>query len=334
MTKGNADRDGATGRVVGHRSATGTRRDGDEDGDDRVQARTMSGPEFFLYLPQMRLDMGAIVDRAVAAESSGFRGMAFMDHLAPPLAERTTMFEAMTVATWVAARTTELRVGHLVLCDAVRHPAVLARQCVTLDHASGGRFELGIGSGSVPGELSAYGVTADGQRARTDRLEETLELLGMLWAGGPVVHDGRHFQVDCPGQQPTPLGRIPVVVGGSSPRTLDLVRRHADWWNLPAHHIDRLDELRPRVGGARVSTQHLVAYVAEESDRAEVTGTAERRFGGMSTELVIGNADELVERFADYHRRGVERCYVWFADFAPPATIRSFGQRVVSAFAG
>ncbi|MGO9029956.1 MAG: LLM class flavin-dependent oxidoreductase [Acidimicrobiales bacterium] len=293
----------------------------------------MSGPEFFLYLPQMRMGMDAITERAVAAESSGFRGVAFMDHLAAPLSERAPLFEAMTVATWVAARTTDLRVGHLVLCDAVRHPAVLARQCVTLDHASGGRFELGLGSGSVPAELVSYGVTEDGPAARSERLAETLELLEALWGGDPVVHHGRHFRVDCPGQQPTPLDRIPVVVGGSSPRTLELVRRHADWWNLPAHHLDRLDELRPRVGTARVSTQHLVAYVAEEAERPAVTGTAERRFGGMSTDLAVGDASELVSRFAGYHRRGVDRCYVWFTDFAPPATIRSFGRRVIGAFA-
>ncbi|MGA2836087.1 MAG: LLM class flavin-dependent oxidoreductase [Acidimicrobiales bacterium] len=294
----------------------------------------MNGPQFFLYLPQMRMDMDAITERAVAAESSGFTGMAFMDHLAPPLMEQAPMFEAMTVATWVAARTSDLRLGHLVLCDAMRHPSVLARQCVTLDHASGGRFELGIGSGSMAAELVSYGVTEEGLGTRIDRLEETLGLLEALWTGEPVVHDGRHYRVDCAGQQPTPLDRIPIIVGGSSARTLGLVRRHADWWNLPTHRIDRLDELRPLVGGAKVSTQHLVAYVAEESDRTEVTATAERRFGGMSAELVVGDADELVARFVDYHRRGVDRCYVWFADFAPPATVRSFGNRVVAAFSG
>src|SRR5664280_772468 len=93
----------------------------------------------------MRMGVGAITERAMAAEASGFGGIAFMDHLAPPLSESAPMFEAMTLAAWVAARTTDLVVGHLVLCDALRHPAMLARQAVTLDHASGGRFELGLG---------------------------------------------------------------------------------------------------------------------------------------------------------------------------------------------
>jgi alkanesulfonate monooxygenase SsuD/methylene tetrahydromethanopterin reductase-like flavin-dependent oxidoreductase (luciferase family) len=205
----------------------------------------MGRPEFFLYLPQMRMPVDAVCERASAAERSGFTGIAFMDHLAPPLAEDTPMYEAMTLATWVAARTTDLVVSHLVLCDAFRHPTVLAKQAVTLDHASGGRFELALGWGSIAHELESYGVTDDGAPERVARLSESLTIVRALWAGGPVVHHGAHFDVDCAGQQPTPLGSIPVVVGGTGPRTLGLVREHADWWNVPIYGLDRLEELRP-----------------------------------------------------------------------------------------
>ena len=310
---------------------TGPPSDGTDDDGGRPG---MSGPEFFLYLPQMRMDMDAITERALVAEAAGFCGVAFMDHLAPPLMERAPMFEAMTVAAWVAARTTELRVGHLVLCDSFRHPAVLARQCVTLDHASGGRFELGLGSGSMSEELVDFGVTNDRSGARIGRLAETLQLLEAFWSGEPVVHEGRHFQVDCPGEQPVPLERIPIVIGGSSGPTLELVGRHADWWNLPVHHLDRLEACRPLVGRAKVSTQHLVAFVPDASVREDVTDTARRRFGGMASELLIGDADQLVAGFAEYRRRGVERCYVWFSDFARLDTVRAFGDRVIGAFGG
>lgn len=77
----------------------------------------------------------------------------------------------MTVATWVAAQTERLRIGHLVLCDAFRHPAVLAKQALTLSAASDGRFELGLGSGSWPQEFARFGIeNADDAAARTDRL--------------------------------------------------------------------------------------------------------------------------------------------------------------------
>src|SRR6185437_14409560 len=81
-----------------------------------------------------------------------------MDHLVPPGAEAQPMYEAMVTNTWLAAHTDRLVVGSLVLCDSFRHPAVLAREAVTLDHASGGRFELGIGWGSVAGEIDAFGI--------------------------------------------------------------------------------------------------------------------------------------------------------------------------------
>ena len=106
----------------------------------------------------MRLGLDAMVEKARAAESAGFIGMAGMDHLAPPMAEQHEMYEALTTNAWLLAHTERLVQGQLVLCDAFRHPSVLAREAVTLDHASGGRFELGIGWGSVIEEFTTYGV--------------------------------------------------------------------------------------------------------------------------------------------------------------------------------
>ena len=117
--------------------------------------------EFNLFLPQMRLSFDDLVARARAAEAAGFVGMSGMDHLTPPLAADQPMYEAMVTTTWLAAHTDRLRLGSLVLCDAFRHPAVLAREAVSIDHASGGRFDLGIGWGSVPDELATFGVGLD-----------------------------------------------------------------------------------------------------------------------------------------------------------------------------
>src|SRR5690606_24706450 len=104
--------------------------------------------EFHLFLPQMRMPFDRIVSAARAAEAAGFDGIAGMDHLVATGAEEHTTYEAMITNTWIAAHTERLKVSSLVLCDAFRHPAVLAQQAVSIDHASGGRFELGIGWGS------------------------------------------------------------------------------------------------------------------------------------------------------------------------------------------
>ena len=282
---------------------------------------------FHLFLPQMRMTLDALVGRARAAESAGFEGIALMDHLAPPLAAQHDMWEAMTAATWLLARTRTLVVGHLVLCDPLRHPAVLARQAVTLDHASGGRFELGIGWGSVPGELDTYGVGAAPARDRVARLGESLEVLRALWAGEPVSYDGRFFRLRDAQQRPVPTRPIPIVVGGVGDRTLELVRAHADWWNVPIHALDRLDERKDRIGDARVSAQTMVSLLASEDDREAVAEVVARRFGGsaMGDTGVVGTVDEVADHFRGLRTRGVERSYVWFTDFAPTDTVARFG---------
>jgi alkanesulfonate monooxygenase SsuD/methylene tetrahydromethanopterin reductase-like flavin-dependent oxidoreductase (luciferase family) len=287
---------------------------------------------FHLFLPQMRMPIDAVVERAQAAEDAGFEGLALMDHLAPPLAEQHDMWEAMTLASWLLASTRSLVVGHLVLCDPLRHPAVLARQAATLDHASGGRFELGIGWGSVPAELDTFGVGAGSARERVARLGESLDVMRALWTGEQVSYDGRYFRLRDAQQRPAPTRSIPIVVGGVGDRTLELVRRHADWWNVPMHEMSKLDERRTRAGDARVSVQVMVALVPSEGDRAAVTDQVARRFGtsGMGQYVVAGTPGELAAHFAGMRARGVERFYVWFADFAPPETLARFGDVIAA----
>ncbi len=287
--------------------------------------------EFYVFLPQMRMTFDDIVGKAQAAETSGFRGMTFMDHMVPPLAASHPMHEGFITATVVAARTDQLRVGHLVLCDSFRHPALLAREALALDHASGGRFDLGIGSGSVVSEFEPYGVPTLPGRDRVRRLDETLQVLRALWSGQTVDFDGEFHHLHGAIMAPTPLGQIPIVIGGSGPATMALVARHADWWNLPVHRLDHFEELRPSAGAARVSLQQMVAFVDTESDRAAVTELAQRRFPNYGGGLVIGTGDELCTHFAAIADRGVERFYLWFADFAAESTLRMFGERVISA---
>jgi alkanesulfonate monooxygenase SsuD/methylene tetrahydromethanopterin reductase-like flavin-dependent oxidoreductase (luciferase family) len=293
----------------------------------------MSGPtEFHLFLPQMRLSPTALVDRAQAAEAAGFTGIALMDHLAPPKALDQPMFEAMATATWLAARTERLVIGHLVLCDAFRHPSLLARQAATIDHLSEGRYELAIGSGSVPEELRVFGISQAKGAERAARLRETLEIVTRLWTGETVSFEGEFFRLEDARQVPAPTRPIPIVIGGTGPTTLGIVHDYATWWNVPAHHIDRLEERRPLVGPARVSLQQMVTFVPDGADRDDIVSTAQRRFGWMGGQgRAIGSGAELVENFRQLNGAGVDRFYVWFSDFADPATLGAFGSEVIDA---
>ena len=289
----------------------------------------MTSPiEFWLYLPQMRLTMPQLVERARTAEAAGFDGIAGMDHLAPPLAEHQPMYEAMVTTTWLAAHTQSLGLGSLVLCDSFRHPAVLAREAVSIDHASGGRFELGIGWGSVAREFDIFGVGSTEPRFRVSRLKESLDIVTALWRGERFDYEGEHFTLRQAEHQPTPLGAIPIVIGGGGKKTMELVARYADWWNLHIQILDRLEEMRPLAGSARVSLQEQTTFIGSEDARRDLVETAQRRFG---TRVVIGSPSELVHHYGSLAERGVERVYVWFTDFAPPETIGAFGQGVIGA---
>jgi alkanesulfonate monooxygenase SsuD/methylene tetrahydromethanopterin reductase-like flavin-dependent oxidoreductase (luciferase family) len=284
--------------------------------------------EFNLFLPQMRLSFDQLVARARAAEAAGFTGITGMDHLAPPLADDQPMFEAIVTTTWLAAHTERITVGSLVLCDAFRLPAVLARQAVSIDHASGGRYELGIGWGSVRDEFETFGVGSAEPRHRVDRLRETLEVVRALWAGEVVDYDGCYHQLRGARQEPLPLGRIPIIIGGTGPKTLALVRDFADWWNVHVGSLAKVAELRPEVGDARVSIQQMVALVGRGSDREAVTELATRRFGYARP--VIGTGAELLDHYGRLAGQGIERVYTWFCDFAPPETLAEFGEQVIA----
>jgi alkanesulfonate monooxygenase SsuD/methylene tetrahydromethanopterin reductase-like flavin-dependent oxidoreductase (luciferase family) len=279
--------------------------------------------EWYLFLPQVRTPVADIVERARHAEASGFTGIAFVDHLEAPGLPDESIWEAMSVATWVAAKTERLRIGHLVLCDAFRHPAVLAKQAVTLSEASDGRFELGLGSGSWPAEFTRFDVGQQDPVARVKQLERHLDVIGQYWGRGDDATRS---------QSPVPMHPIPLILGGTGRRMMELVRRYADWWNIPANHIDRLAELAPAAGSARVSIQQMIGFVRKDSDPAKVREVSSRRFGNLGSGLVCGDADELSGHFSNLSGQGVERFYVWFADFAAPESLHEFGETVIKTF--
>jgi len=279
--------------------------------------------DWYLFLPQVRVPVADIVERARQAEASGFTGIAFIDHLEAPGLPAESIWEAMGIATWVAAKTDRLKIGHLVLCDAFRHPAVLAKQAVTVSEASDGRFELGLGSGSWPAELARFDVGQQDPLARVKQLERNLDLMNQYWGRGGDVADS---------QSPLPTHHIPLILGGTGRRMMELVGRHADWWNIPANHVDRLAELAPAAGSARVSIQQMVGFIRKNSDPAKVREVSARRFGNLGSGLTCGDADELSGHFGHLSGQGVERFYVWFSDFAAPESLHEFGETVIKTF--
>jgi len=289
-------------------------------------------PWFGVYLPQIRIDFEELCDRVLAAEAAGFDSVWLMDHLAAPLAPEIDTYEGWTIAAALAARTSRIRIGHLVLCDPFRHPALLAKMAATLDVVSQGRLELGIGWGSVPAELQAFGFGAEPPGRRAARLRETLEILDAMFTGEPFDHLGEHYELRGAQGRPVPIqSRIPVHIGGGGARlTMPLVRDHADWWNCPGYALDRLDELALRAGTAGISVQHPIGLATGPGDRDEVAATTQRRFGAWGG-VVTGTADEVASTLVAEVERGVGGFVCQFSDFGRPATLARFMAEVAPA---
>ncbi len=285
----------------------------------------MSETWFGLYLPQLRMSFDRILERTLAAEAAGFDSVWLMDHLTAPAAPEVDTLEGWTVATALAARTSKIRIGHLVLCDPFRHAALLAKMAATFDVISDGRLELGIGWGSVPAELEAYGFGPEPPAVRAGKLRETLEILELMFGGEPFDYDGRYYQLRGAIGRPVPTqSHIPIHIGGGGPKlTMPLVERFADWWNCPGYALNRIDELRPQAGKARVSTQHPIGLAPDASTRDETVATVHRRFGTWGG-VIAGTASEVADALAAEAGRGVEGFVLQFSDFGTPDTIERF----------
>ncbi len=185
------------------------------------------------------------------AEDAGFESVWVFDHVNRAGGE--PCLEALTLLAAMACETSRVRLGVLVLNPGLRHPAWLGAALATLDQTSGGRIEVGVGAGSGFGltDLAAFGLPTPPLRGRLEALEEYCQVLRLLWTGGAVDFQGRHFGLAGARLGATPVQEeLPLIVGGGSPRLLRIAARHATEWNLSTvepqefrHRSRRLDEL-------------------------------------------------------------------------------------------
>lgn len=173
---------------------------------------------------------------AAQAEAEGFDSVWLFDHFQtyPEPTDEIT-FESFVALSALAALTSRVRLGHLVLCAGFRNPALVAKMISTLDVVSGGRAELGLGAGWKEDEWRAYGYGYPPLRERLAALEDALEIATRMLTPGRATYEGPfagvHGAVNVPPgvQQP----RVPILVGGNGPNvTWRLAARFADELNL------------------------------------------------------------------------------------------------------
>jgi probable F420-dependent oxidoreductase len=204
-----------------------------------------------LMLPLAEDETGGFADlraMAVAAEESGLDSVWGADHVIFREGDETTgIHECWTVLTAVAAVTSRVEIGPLVLALPFRNPALTAKMAAELDEVSGGRLILGLGCGWHRPEFDAFGYPFE---HRVSAFAEGLEILVPLLRGERVTFDGRYHRATDAELRPSPIrpGGPPILIAGKKPRMLSLVARWADQWNAAWYGAPReAHELRERL---------------------------------------------------------------------------------------
>lgn len=268
-----------------------------------------------------------VARQAKDAEDSGFDTVLVMDHFyqLPGLGEPDDyMLECYTLLAALARETESVRLGSLVSGNTYRNPAVLGKIITALDVVSEGRALLGIGAGWFEIEHDSFGIAFGTFTDRFEKLEEALQVLLPMLEGKRPSFDGEHYQFQDVINEPPPVGRIPVMIGGSGEKkTLRMVAQYADESNLIAapedipRKLEALDGHCARLGRNRsdITVSWLrSACIAPTMEQAEAEASAwfdrrgldEQTRAAVLARYHVGDPDTVGAKFEDELTSGVD----------------------------
>jgi F420-dependent oxidoreductase-like protein len=271
----------------------------------------------FSFWPTTNQPWSDILDASRYAEQTGWDGVWLADHFMPFAGDvDAPMHECLAGLAGLAASVPRVRIGSLVLGNTYRHPAVVAKQAVTIDHIAPGRLVLGVGAGWQENEHAAYGIELPPVKERLDRFEEACEVISSLLANERTTFSGTHYHLDdAPLSPKAATGHIPLLVGGGGERrTLKIAARYADEWNtwgLPdllaqkGAVLDRHCEAIGRDPASIVRSANALVIVSDDEQRL-----ARFRNRDLGRPTIVGTPDEAVEVIAAYRDAGVDELIV------------------------
>ena len=283
---------------------------------------------------------------ALAAAEAGFAGLALMDHLIQiPQVGRAwdPIPEPWVTLGLLAGLDTGLRLGTLVTPVTFRAPGIVAKAAATLDVLSGGRAFCGIGAGWWDREHAGFGLPFPPPATRLDMLETAIETLRALWRPGTKEYSGDRVQLPETTCYPRPASAIPVIVGGSGARTLQIAARLGDGCNLPSDErvLDvKIAEFRKHCQDAGRDPADAAVTVLDipviGRDREHVAGLIDTMRGRISADAFArqhhaGLAADHIGRYRLLADRGVSTVFVSLPDLTGPDDISRL-EPVVRAF--
>ena len=295
---------------------------------------------------------GATYDQLLAVahvtEETGFDAFFRSDHylkiMAPEHGPGST--DAWTTLAGLARDTHRIRLGTLVSPVTFRLPGPLAISVATVDAMSGGRVELGLGTGWYDGEHEAYGIPYPGLGDRFDHLEEQLQIVKGLWAtpeGSPYSFAGRHYSVTDSPALPKPVQRPgpPIVMGGfGATRTPRLAAEHADEFNAPFARLADFVAQRDRVRAACeaigrdpdsmvFSAALVVACGIDDAEVQRRAANIDKDAADLIEHAAGGTVQQLVDTLGTWGEAGADRIYLQLLDLDDLDHVRLIGGEVL-----
>ncbi len=242
------------------------------------------------------------------ADEGGFDHLWDFDHLATigPNGPGGPIYEGWALQAAMAEATRRVRIGCMVTGNTYRHPVVLAKLAVTVDHLSGGRLEFGIGAAWAEIEHQMYGI--EGLDHRVGRLSESLQIIKSLFTQEKTTFDGRYYKVKDAIAEPKPIQKPhpPIWIGASGESTLRLTARHADVWNISggdpgaaSEQIAKFEAACEAVGRNPDEVRKSIQFLWDGKDKSEVIEASGQYFELGITEQVVYMRGEHPERSAE-----------------------------------
>jgi F420-dependent oxidoreductase-like protein len=283
--------------------------------------------------PQQGADFGTLLRVAQAAEDLGFDAFFRSDHYLKmgSVSGLPGPTDAWITLAGLAVSTQRIRLGTLVTPVTFRLPGPLAISVAQVDQMSGGRVEIGLGTGWFDAEHTAYGVPFPAVGERFEMLEEQLAVITGLWTaadGETFSFSGKHYTVtDSPGlPKPAQRPHPPIVIGGGGQRrTPRLAATYADEYNLPFSSVTatrdafaRVSQAAERAGRAPSSITYSCAQVvccgrstSEIERRAAAIG---REVDELAANGLAGTPDQVISKIGEFAAIGAERLYLQILD--------------------
>ena len=328
----------------------------------------LSLPHYGFSFPSGETSFAAVAGWAKRAEELGFDSVWVSDHFFYSFARYGAdpapipSLEPLTTLAGIASVTERIRLGTLVLCAPFRHPALLARTAASIDLLSRGRLDLGLGAGWFEEEFDAFGYRFGSVGERFVALEESLEVIRLLFREEPVTYEGPNVTLrdavlaPAPGQPPPPMW----VGGKGGPRLLRSAARFADGWNTawrvsPEGYANKVADVRaacdaverdPAGFGLSIGLYSMIgedeaaAEAAFERGRASAPGDAMAAddYATWRADTLSGTPEQILARVAAFESLGVRELIVspWVLPFAihEPHQVELFAERVIAPSRG